>query len=156
MLRQNSPAQGFIQNLAVQRLTFGLFSPARTIFLLFHRYYCLCVTSSLAEKVYAYDFCSEFCVPYETSHASNNVFLPVLSHVLYYMQSCARYGNETVAAEFGGKWELRPKVAEKNFLSLVRRLSETKRGKIILLYIFIGCLPLCTSIQQPPIGRSVR
>ena len=48
--------------------------------------------------------------------------------------------NETVAAQFGGKWELRPKFVERNVLLLVRRLLETKRGKTILLYIFYWLL----------------
>ena len=150
-LRQNSPTRGICTNLAVQQLTFGLFSPASTVFLLFHRYYRVCVASGLVEKVYIYNSCCEFCVPFKISHASKHVFLPILSHV-----QRARYGNETVAGEIGGIWELRRKFIKRNFFSLVRRLLETKRGRIILLCIFIGCLLLRTSIQQPSIGYSVR
>ena len=83
--------------------------------------------------MYAYNFCCEFCVLYETSHALKYdiVFLPILSHVL-----CARYGNETVAAEFGGKWELRPKFIERNFLSLVRRLLAPKRKTNFSVHLY--------------------
>ena len=37
--KAKQPSSGICTNLAVQRLTFGFFSPARTIFLLFHHYY---------------------------------------------------------------------------------------------------------------------
>ena len=55
-------------------------APSSTIFLSFHRYYCLCIASSLAQKVYyAYNICCEFCVPWETSHAAKHVFVPILA-----------------------------------------------------------------------------